>query len=374
MWKSVLSKVFKMRDKVAMNLGKGDEEKPFLDHLEDLRTMLVRIAITLLVATLGAFFFYKDTFNIIMHPLVLAGMAGNQTEANTLLFNPDPTGAFMMAMNTSMIAGVIISFPFLMFFLLQFILPGLRPNEKKLIFPAIGVGAGLFAVGLSFSYFSVLPRALKFFNDFGTDLGIKQMWTLDHYITFSTRFILVFGASFELPVLVMALVKLDILSYKLMKTTRAYAIIGIFIFAAVITPTQDVLTLMLLAGPLYVLYEICIWLAYFMEKKDRTAYPEYYAELEKDEAALKKESPPDEWDKEDYNPWDQSGSDEEDEDYKRSKNLASQEKTDASEDVSGEPSAELERSAESESAADDDAKVDEVKPEGPDDSERKNPD
>ena len=155
---------------------------------------------------------------------------------------------------------------------------------------------------------------------------------------------------------------------------HACLIIGIAVFAAVITPTQDVLTLMLLAGPLYVLYEICIWLAYFMEKKDRSAYPEYYAELEKDEAALEKESPPDEWDKEDYNPWDQSGSDEEDEDYKRSKNLASQEKTDASEDVSGEPSAELERSAESEPAADDDAKVDEVKPEGTDDSERKNPD
>jgi Tat protein translocase TatC len=374
MWKPLLNKVFKMRDKVAMNLGKGDEEKPFLEHLDDLRTMLVRIAITLLVATLGAFFFYKDTFNIIMHPLVLAGMAGNQAEANTLLFNPDPTGAFMMAMNTSMIAGVIISFPFLMFFLLQFILPGLRPNEKKLIFPAIGVGAALFAVGLGFSYFSVLPRALKFFNDFGTDLGIKQMWTLDHYITFSTRFILVFGASFELPVLVMALVKLDFLSYKVMKSTRGYAIIGIFIFAAIITPTQDVLTLMLLAGPLYVLYEICIWLAYFMEKKDRAAYPEYYAEIEKDAAALEKESPPDEWDKEDYNPWDQSGSDEEDEDYKRSKNLASQDKTDSSEAVSGEPSAELERSAESKPAADAEARIQEEKPESPDDVEKKNPD
>ena len=112
-----------------------------------------------------------------------------------------------------------------------------------------------------------------------------------------------------------------------------------------------------------------------MEKKDRAAYPEYYAEIEKDAAALEKESSADEWDKEDYNPWDQSGSDEdEDEDYKRSKNLASQDKTDAPEEVSGEPSAELERSAESKPAADDDAKVDEVKSEGTDDSERKNPD
>ena len=345
----MLKKVFKARDKLAMDLGKGDEEKPFLEHLEDLRTMFVRMAVTLLISTIGSFFFYKEIFNIIMYPLVLAGMAGSQQEANTLLFNPDPTGAFMMAVNTSMIVGVIVAFPLLMLFLLQFVLPGLKPNEKKLLFPAVAVGAGLFAIGISFAYFSVLPRALKFFNDFGTDLGIKQMWTLDHYITFSTRFILVFGASFELPVVVMALVKLDILSYKVMKNTRTYAIIGIFIFAAIITPTQDILTLMLLAGPLYVLYEICIWLAYFMEKKDRAEYPEYYAQLDKDEKELEKETPADDWDKEDYNPWGDSASDEDDEDYKRSRKMAEEKEAESASSeassgtVGNTPAAEAER-------------------------------
>lgn len=316
MWQGFLNKVFKVREKVALNLGKEDEEKPFLDHLDDLRTMLVRMGVTLLASTIATFCFYKKLFDIIMYPLVLAGMADSQTEANTLLFNPNPSGAFMTAVNISLIAGIIISFPFLMLFLLQFILPGLRANEKKLLFPAIAIGAGLFITGVTFAYWVVLPKALKFFNEFGTDLGIKQMWTLNEYITFSTRFILIFGVSFELPVVVMALVKLDFLSYKLMKTTRAHAVIAIAIFSAVITPTQDVLTLMLLAGPLYVLYEICIWLAYFMEKKDRAAYPEYYAERDKDEADLEKEVK-DDWDREDYNPWNQSDDEDEDDDYKR---------------------------------------------------------
>jgi hypothetical protein len=125
---------------------------------------------------------------------------------------------------------------------------------------------------------------------------------LDNYVTFTTRFILVFGIAFELPVIVMALVKLDILNFKIMKATWRYALIAIMIFAAVITPTPDILTLLLMSGPLYVLYGICVILAYFMEKKDKEAYPEYYAELAKDEKELE-ESVKDDWDNESYNPW-----------------------------------------------------------------------
>ena len=130
--------------------------------------------------------------------------------------------------------------------------------------------------------------------------------------------------------------------------------------------------MLLLAGPLYVLYEICIWIAYFMEKKDRAAYPEYYAEIEKDEKELEKESTIDDWDKEDYNPWDQSGSDEDDEDYKRSKSAASTAEPASPGEVSGEPSAEVERQAGSTPPAVDEAKVEEENPESTDDSAKKN--
>lgn len=312
MWKFVLHKMFKMREKFAVDLGTGDSEKPFIEHLDDLRTMIVRIVMTLLIATVGTFVFYKELIRLIVQPLLWANVAPTEKAAMDLLISTDPTGPFMTAMNVALIAAIIVSFPFLLLFLLQFILPGLKDNEKKLIFPAIAIGAGLFLTGIAFSYFIVLPKALQFFWEFGADMGVKPMWTLNQYITFSTRFVLIFGISFELPILVMILVKLDILNYKLMKGTRAHAVVGIAIFSAVITPTQDALTLLLMIAPLYFLYEVCIWLARYLEKKDREMYPEYYKELDKDEAELAKEGEA-EWDNDDYNPWSTADDDDDEE-------------------------------------------------------------
>ena len=218
----------------------------------------------------------------------------------------------MVIVNVYLVAGVIIDFPLVKFYLLQFKLPGFSDNEKKMLWPGLTIGFGLFLGGVVFSFLAVLPRALNFFAEWNFWHGFENIWMLGDYITFSTRFILLFGISFELPVVVMILVKMGILGFKTMNRTRPHAIIGITVFSAVITPTQDILTLLLLAGPLYVLYEICIWLSYLIEKKDREAYPEYYADLDKDTKELEAESP-DEWDKEDYNPWFSDSSDDEDE-------------------------------------------------------------
>ncbi len=318
MWSGILRKVFKVRDKVALNLsGSTDEEKPFLEHLEDLRTMIVRIVLTLVISTIGTFVFYKELFQAILYPLVMAGFAKGIKEAEGLLIVTDIAGPFMMALNVALIAAVIISFPLLLVFLLQFILPGLKETEKKLLFPGIAIGTGLFLLGVNFAYWLVLPKALVFFADFANTVGAKQMWELGAYITFTTRFILVFGISFELPVVVMALVKLDFLNYKIMTSTWKHALIGITVFAAVITPTPDIATLLMMSGPLYVLYAICVWLAYLMEKKDRAAFPEYYAQIEKDEKELEKEGG-DDWDNENYNPWSSADDDEDDrDDYKK---------------------------------------------------------
>jgi len=311
MWSGLLQKVFKVREKVAMNLGgKGDEEKPFLDHLEDLRKMIVRMVVTLLVATLVTFCFYDKLFEIIKHPLWATGVIKTPEDLKAMLQILSPQEGFLMVMNLSLIAAVMFAFPLLLFFLLQFILPGLKPAEKKAIFPAISIGAGLFLLGSCFAFYVVLPKALEFFYTFNESLGMTNGWRLDAYVKFATRFILLFGIAFELPVIVMVLVKLDFLNYKLMSTTRSYAIVAIAIFAAIVTPTPDPFTMLVLAGPLYVLYETCIWLAYFMEKKDRAAYPEYYADIDKDAKELEQPGA-DDWDNENYNPW-STGDDEED--------------------------------------------------------------
>jgi len=313
MWQGILKKVFSVREKVALNLsGDTDQEKPFLDHLEDLRTMIVRIVTTLLVTMILAFCFYDWIFAVILKPLWISGIVKTQDELQAMMQILSPTEGFMMAMNLTLTTAVILSFPLLMYFILQFILPGLKAEEKKVLWPALAIGAGLFLTGVSFAYFVVLPRALDFFYTFNQQLGFSNVWRVNEYTKFASRFVLLFGVAFELPVVVMGLVKLDFLNYKLMSTTRRYAIVVIAIFAAVVTPTPDPGTMLIMAGPLYILYEICIFLAKMIEKKDREAYPEYYAQIEKDEKELEKVK--DDWDNEDYNPW--STSDDSDDDLK----------------------------------------------------------
>jgi Tat protein translocase TatC len=167
------------------------------------------------------------------------------------------------------VAGIVVSFPLLLLFLLQFILPGLHSHEKRVLWPAMAVGFGLFLAGSAFAYYLVLPRALLFFAEWSSDMGISNDWRIGEYISFATQFTLLFGASFELPVVVMVFVKLGLLSYETMSRTRSYAIVAIFVAAAVLTPTPDMLTMTLMAAPMIILYEICIWLAFFDRKKNR---------------------------------------------------------------------------------------------------------
>ena len=328
MWKWLFQKVIKVRERVAVDLGEGDVEKPFLEHLEDLRTMIVRMAMTLCVTVVGTFFFANDIIAVLRYPIHLANL-----DDKIQLIGLGITDAFMTQVNASMMAGIILSFPLLFYFLLQFVLPGLRQTEKKIIFPALGVGVGLFMLGVVFAYFVVSPGTIYFFYTCNIDLnGGKPMpgpipMSVIAYNKFITQFVLIFGACFETPVVVMALVKMGILSYKVMKTTRSYAIVAIAVVAAVVTPTQDALTLGLLAVPMYALYEICIWLAWWMEKKDRAANPEYYKGLDEDEKAM--EAEPAEWDNEEYNPW-STGSDDDEEEVTPRKPVAPTVPTDAS--------------------------------------------
>lgn len=178
-----------------------------------------------------------------------------------------PTEGFMLSIKLAFFAGIVVSFPFLLYFILQFVLPGMHTAERHALWPAMAIGFGLFLGGIFFSYFIVLPRVLEFFHDYSAQMKIENEWRIGYYISFATQFTLIFGLSFELPVLVMTLVKLNILNCEMMRRTRAYAILAIFIIAAIITPTPDAFTLCLLAGPMVVLYEICIWLAFFLEKK-----------------------------------------------------------------------------------------------------------
>jgi sec-independent protein translocase protein TatC len=353
----LLKKVFQLRDK-----ANPEHEKPFLEHLEDLRVMITRIVMTLLVSMIACFTFQDDLMDILKRPVeqvwlthagtvlpqditpdawekakrVERAAAGlDQKQADFLLeqfdsatrqqvlmvrllravavlpeekrqafldftgpdkpvaeaiqamlekgASPDidqrgnvqmmstlkPTEGFMLSMKLAFFAGIIVAFPLLLLFVLQFVLPGLHQHEKRVLWPALAVGFGLFLGGVLFAYFFVLPRALVFFHEWSLKLGVSNDWRIGEYITFATQFTLLFGLSFELPVVVMVLVKLGLLSYETMSRTRSYAILAIVVIAAIITPTPDAFTLCLMAAPMIILYEACIWLAWFDARKQR---------------------------------------------------------------------------------------------------------
>ncbi|MEM0897187.1 MAG: twin-arginine translocase subunit TatC, partial [Verrucomicrobiota bacterium] len=251
-----LKNIFNIREKI-----KNDAEKPFLDHLEDLRKMFVKILITLLIGFVISWVFVDWLIEVIKFPL------RELPEAAKELITLSPAEPFFAAFKIAIFASLILTFPFNLFWVGEFVLPGLTQKEKKVVFPLIGVGSALFLGGVLFAYYGVLPRVFEFFYSFGLEkTGTTQELRFGDVVSFVTQISLIFGLGFQLPVVVLALVKLGLLDHELMKRSRAYAIVAIFIISAIITPTPDALTLSLLAGPLIVLYEICIWLALLLEK------------------------------------------------------------------------------------------------------------
>ncbi|MFZ4681955.1 MAG: twin-arginine translocase subunit TatC [Terrimicrobiaceae bacterium] len=246
----------------------SDEPKPFLDHIEDLRRMLIKMVAVLALMMGAAFFFQGTIVGIVQRPLkaIDPGM--------TSLTNFGVADPLAIAIELSFYAGLIMAFPFLIFFLAEFILPGLKPEERRLLYPAAGVSLGLFLAGVLFAYYVVLPPTLGYFFNYSKSLDWRPQWSVREFFSFTTQFVISFGLAFELPLAVLLLVKLGILNLEILQRTRAFAVVVILFLAAIITPTTDVFTLLLMAGPMYLLYEGCIIIARVMEKKAGRDAPE----------------------------------------------------------------------------------------------------
>ena len=242
--------------------NRGDEAKPFIAHLEDLRLTIVKIAVALIVGMGGCFAFRDRIAAVIQRPLVDLdpGRAANLQSLGV-------ADSFTISLELAFYGGVIVSFPLIVIFLAEFILPALTAKEKAMILPTAVLGSGLFLLGAAFSYFVVLPKALAFFFNDAQAMNWQPTWTVREYYSFTTQFIIAFGLSFELPLAVLMLVKLGLVDHILLRRTRAFAVVIIFIFAAIITPTSDIVTLLLMGGPMYLLYEICIGIAWTIRDK-----------------------------------------------------------------------------------------------------------
>ena|ERR1700733_3004588 len=185
------------------------------------------------------------------------------------LINLSPAGGFFVAFQIAFYAGMVLASPFIFYFAMSFIFPALKFRERKYIFRALIFGIGLFLLGVSFCYFVLMPVALAASQMYSNWLGFGAFqWRAEDYISFVCKFILGMGLGFELPVVLLTLVKLDVLSYKTLRGMWRYMIVINLILGALLT-TPEVLTQVLMAVPLYMLYEVTVWIAWFWDRREK---------------------------------------------------------------------------------------------------------
>lgn len=248
----------------------GGRSMTLLDHLSELRVRLVRSLIALAVGFFACYGFAEQLFNYLMIPLTRALPAGAK-----LIYTALPE-AFFVYMQVALVAGAFLASPYLFYQIWSFIAPGLYDEEKRHVIPIAGASALFFVAGAAFCYFQVFPYAFEFFVGFATDT-IAPMPKLDEYLGFTLKMLLAFGLIFEMPLFAFFLSRLGIVTAQGMRKTRKYAILGIFVVAAILTP-PDVFSQMMMAAPMLVLYEISILVAATFGRKKRSAEDDDAAE------------------------------------------------------------------------------------------------
>ena len=219
------------------------------DHLGELRDRLIKSAYAIVFMMIVAWNFADKILILITEPVT-------KYLPNGKLIYLSPTDMFMAHIKITAMAAVILSCPVWIYQLWKFISPGLYAHEKKYSVVFIGSGVGLFLIGCSFCYFLVLPAALQFLLTFGSDVG-QAMLTLSEYLSFFVTMILVFGAAFEMPLVIVILGLFGIVDQKFLREKRRYAVVILAIVSAIVTP-PDIMSMLMLLVPLYVLYEVSI--------------------------------------------------------------------------------------------------------------------
>lgn len=240
----------------------AEPAKPFLHHLEDLRKALIWSAVAVFTGMGVACAFAPFFFTILKRPLI-----GVVAEPDSFLRTLDVTGGLAVAMQTIVWGGLLFSAPVILFSLCWFIFPGLTRRERRALLSGLLFAAFLFIAGVTLCYFLALGPALAMMLWVNDWLGIRvDYFTVTSYISFVLKLLLSFGLTFELPVILLILGQLGIINAGQLRDKRPHAIIIILILAAIITPTQDPFSQLILAGPLIALYELCIWLIWFRER------------------------------------------------------------------------------------------------------------
>ncbi|OGH56284.1 MAG: twin arginine-targeting protein translocase TatC [Candidatus Lindowbacteria bacterium RIFCSPLOWO2_12_FULL_62_27] len=248
-----------MSDPVEESISPPDKRMSFLDHLEELRWCLIRSLIALAVGFVGSLFFVRRLLAFLEWPLRQAGVG--LADAPGPLRTLSVAESFTALLTLAAFAGLAVALPYLLFEIWQFIAPGLTRKERGAVAPLLIFGTAFFFAGVAFGHQVLLPPALRYFLTLNTDFGLAAEWRILDYMKFTLSMLLVCGIMAELPVLTVVLARFGIVSAPFLTHYWRHAIVILFVLAALLTPSTDSLTMILLAGPLIALYGVSIVLA-----------------------------------------------------------------------------------------------------------------
>ena len=235
-------------------------QESFLSHLFELRDRVIKSGLAIIVVFIGLVYWAPDIFHLFAQPLLKALPVGGK------MIVTDVTGSFFVPMKVTMLVAFIIALPVVMYQLWAFIAPGLYLHERKLILPLVVSSYSLFIIGMAFAYFLVFPTVFKFMASYNAPLGAEMSTDIDNYLSFAMTTFLAFGITFEVPVVVVVLVRMGMVPLAKLKEIRPYVIVGAFVISAIVTP-PDVLSQLLLAVPMTLLYELGLLVARFYVPK-----------------------------------------------------------------------------------------------------------
>lgn len=229
-----------------------------MSHLIELRDRLLRCVVALLLVFICLFPWARDLYSLLAQPLIASMPAGGQ------LIATEVTAPFFVPIKVTMMAALVIALPYLLYQVWAFVAPGLYAHEKKLVVPLIVTSTLLFLCGMSFAYFLVFPVVFHFIISVAPE-GVAVMTDIGKYLDFVLTLFIAFGVTFEVPVAVVILVRMGMISVAKLKEIRPYVIVGAFVIGAIFTP-PDVVSQILLAVPLWILYEIGIFVSRWVGK------------------------------------------------------------------------------------------------------------
>ncbi|MFM8629933.1 MAG: twin-arginine translocase subunit TatC [Betaproteobacteria bacterium] len=239
----------------------SQKEEVFVTHLVELRDRLMRAAASVIICFLALVYWAPDIYSLLADPLVDALPAG------TSMIATDVTAPFFVPMKVTMMVAFVIALPYVLYQVWAFIAPGLYEHEKKLAAPIILSSFLLFLLGMAFAYFFVFPAVFKFVAAY-TPSGVQMATDIDKYLSFVLTLFIVFGLSFETPVVEMVLVRLGIVSIEKLREFRPYFIVIAFVIAAIVTP-PDVISQFMLAVPMILLYEFGIFMSRYITPREK---------------------------------------------------------------------------------------------------------